>query len=174
MVQSVITRMLIFYFIMQGMQYFKGKPNQPVVSQPGVQDPSGAAGVATPTGVPGNIFPKGTRFDIYVYISEMDKFDDFENERALFWFISDVEYGNWNIGPNGDGNFLFENQIELTPVSCRFILFFQFIEIKSTLNSIDDAKQWNDLHSCVCDRDRAVAKSTRQRNLLEETNIFKF
>lgn len=117
MFQSIATRMLIFYFIMQGMNYFKGKPNQTNVSQsPDAAAAAGGGGVVTPGQIPGNMFPKGTRFDIYVYICEDSKFDDFENERALYWMIADVEYGNWNIGKERDGNLYFENIIELTPV----------------------------------------------------------
>lgn len=107
--------MIVFYFIMQGMQYFKGRPNQPPNASQ--SSPDAAVGSTATLQTPGNMFPKGTRFDIYVYITEDSKFDEFENERALFWMIADVEYGNWNIGPNADGNLLFENQIELTPVS---------------------------------------------------------
>ena len=117
MFQSIATRMLIFYFVMQGLNYFKAKPPQSTnPSAPGSDVPGGAATSLTP----GNMFPKGTRFDIYVYISESMNFDEFENEKLLYWVLPDVEYGNWNIGKDGDGNIHFDNQIELTPV--RFFL----------------------------------------------------
>lgn len=109
MFQSIATRMLVFYFIMQGMNYFKGKPNPTNVSQP-------SDGSSAPVNSPGNMFPKGTRFDMYVFISEDSKFEDFDNEKALIWMIADLEYGNWNIGKNEDGILSIENQIELTPV----------------------------------------------------------
>lgn len=113
MFQSIATRMLIFYFVMQGLNYFKAKP-------PGQSGPAQAGGdgaVSTGTNLAlGNMFPKGTSFDIYVYISESSTFDEFENEKFLYWMLADVEYGNWNIGPNGDGNINYDNQIELTPV----------------------------------------------------------
>jgi len=112
MFQSIATRMLIFYFVMQGLNYFKAKP-------PGQSGPAQAGGdgaVSTGTNLAlGNMFPKGTSFDIYVYISESSTFDEFENEKFLYWMLADVEYGNWNIGPNGDGNINYDNQIELTP-----------------------------------------------------------
>lgn len=104
--------MIVFYVAMQAINYFKAKPNTTNVN------PAGGPGLP-PTGTvdqPGNMFPKGTRFDMYVYITETNKFDEFENEKALFWMISDIEYGNWNIGKNEDGIMTFENQIELTPV----------------------------------------------------------
>lgn len=112
--QSIATRMLIFYFVMQAINQFKGKPN---VTQPSEGGSGSDSNIPTPANFQlGNVFPKGTRFDIYVFISESSKFDEFENENALFWMIPDVEYGNWNIGPNGDGVFTYESQIPLTPV----------------------------------------------------------
>lgn len=115
LIQSVISRMLIFYFLMQAMNYFKSKP---INSTPGSTTDGG---VGSPTDPPGNMFAKGTLFDFYVFISEMDQFEQFDDKSALFWRVNDIEYGNWNIGKNQDGIIEYSNQIELTNVCRNFL-----------------------------------------------------
>ena len=64
--KSVAVRAMIFYFI---MNFFR-KPQQ----QTGAAGPDGA----TPSKVPAmNLFTEGMSFDLYVYISEQDDFNDF-------------------------------------------------------------------------------------------------
>ena len=107
--------MIVFYFAMQAINYFKAKP---ATTTTGGGNQAVGSGAPPPGAIDqlGNMFPKGTKLDMYVYISESNKFDEFENERALFWMIPDLEYGNWNIGKDDDGYLTYENKIELTPV----------------------------------------------------------
>jgi len=107
-IKSVAGRMLFMYLAMQAMNHFKTKPTTgpSAATEPGAF--SNMAGEP-----PGNMFPKGTIFDMYVYISESEKFTTF-NESELFWNLKDIEYGNWNNGENKDGIFLFGNQVDLT------------------------------------------------------------
>jgi hypothetical protein len=53
---------------------------------------------------------------MYVYISENDKFTQFDDEANLIWNLEEIEYGNWNIGPNNDGTFTKLSKIQLTEV----------------------------------------------------------
>jgi hypothetical protein len=100
------------YFMMQMMSYFRSKP---VPNVNPVADSSKAGAVAH-GGVPGNLFPKGTFFDLYVYIGESDGFDDFENERSLYFSSKSIEYGDWKIGENSDGVISYPGAFELTTV----------------------------------------------------------
>ncbi|VDD85786.1 unnamed protein product [Enterobius vermicularis] len=52
-----------------------------------------------------NLFSPGQKFEIYVYFSDsMDRFNAFNDEAALFWKETDLVYGDWTSGPNGDGS----------------------------------------------------------------------
>jgi len=101
--------MIFFYLAMQAINYFKAKPNVGTNLTNDASSPASVAGYE-----PGNMFPKGSRFDMYVFISESEKFDRFEDLKALYWNVNDIEYGNWYIGENKDGVFTKSSQIELT------------------------------------------------------------
>lgn len=103
-IKSVAGRMLFMYFAMQAMNYYKGRPV-------GAPDKNPVSNSMSPTGIPGNMFPKGTLFDMYVYISESEKFTNFDEP---FWHLQNLEYGNWNLGEDMDGTITFKSQIELT------------------------------------------------------------
>ncbi|KAJ8769169.1 hypothetical protein K2173_000944 [Erythroxylum novogranatense] len=42
-----------------------------------------------------NIFQKGESLDMWLYLSEHDKFNDFSNESALFWHETNIPYAVW-------------------------------------------------------------------------------
>ena len=111
--QSVATRMIVMYFMMQAMNYFRGKP----VSVPSttVDPKSGVPATGYGTNTPGNMFAKGTHFDFYVYIWELEHFDGFEDSRALYFLEKDIEYGDWTLGENQDGILTYSSNFELTP-----------------------------------------------------------
>ncbi|PNF19201.1 Cleft lip and palate transmembrane protein 1 [Cryptotermes secundus] len=50
-----------------------------------------------------NMFENGTVMDLYVYISESEKFNDFSNPEALIWSEKGIIYGDWSSGSNSDG-----------------------------------------------------------------------
>ncbi|KMZ64783.1 putative Cleft lip and palate transmembrane protein [Zostera marina] len=50
---------------------------------------------AEPSKFMSNIFEKGDRLDMWLYLSEKDKFEDFGNESALLWHEIDVPYASW-------------------------------------------------------------------------------
>ena len=115
--KSMVTRMLVFYFAMQAMSYFRSRPVTPPAG--GVDSPAGsspAAGQHLSGDLPGNMFAKGSMFDMHVYISESDRFTDFGNQSALFWKLENIEYGDWYGGVNKDGLFYQDGRIDLTPV----------------------------------------------------------
>ena len=51
-----------------------------------------------------------------VYISEDEFFTDFNNSKSLFWELEHLEYGDWEMGDNGDGSFVHSGHIEATEV----------------------------------------------------------
>ncbi|RNA33977.1 cleft lip and palate transmembrane protein -like [Brachionus plicatilis] len=107
LVQNVIKQMLIFYFISQVTSgFFKSKPQ--------TQTSTGDSQSVVPSTNPGNIFPKGSIFDMHVYLSEHDYFDSFDDQKALYWLQPAIEYGNWNIGPEKDGILKLNGNFELT------------------------------------------------------------
>ena len=59
---------------------------------------------------------------MYVYISELKKFNDFADKNALFWELKDIEYGDWTGGKNSDGVFEHNGPIQITPVIYCFLL----------------------------------------------------
>ena len=69
--KSVATRALIFYFI---MSFFK-KPAAP---------PAGPDGTPAPArGAAANLYSEGMGFDMYIYLSEQDDFNDFNVPDSL-------------------------------------------------------------------------------------------
>ncbi|XP_021917519.1 cleft lip and palate transmembrane protein 1 homolog [Zootermopsis nevadensis] len=50
-----------------------------------------------------NIFKNGTVMDLYVYLSESEKFNNFSDPEALIWSEKGIVYGDWNSGSNNDG-----------------------------------------------------------------------
>lgn len=119
---------------MQLIGGFKGK------SEISSENPASHS-ISSSTGMPGNIFPKGTLFvskfeilmhlnlskwfiktsfclkDMYVFISESEKFTEFNDETALLWFLNNIEYGDWTYGENKDGILTKKNEIILTEVN---------------------------------------------------------
>uniref|UniRef100_A0A0N5AJI3 Cleft lip and palate transmembrane protein 1-like protein n=1 Tax=Syphacia muris TaxID=451379 RepID=A0A0N5AJI3_9BILA len=89
----MLYRIMIIYFVTSLLKKFMA-PQLPV------------AGNGTSTFPPSrNLFPPGQKFDIYAYLSDsMDKFTSFDDEKALFWKETNLIYGDWESGPNGDGS----------------------------------------------------------------------
>ena len=104
--------MVIMYFAMQAMNYFKSGP----AMKQSVSTTGDSLSSQSHTDLPGNIFAKGTKFDMYAYISEAEKFTDFNDLKSLYWSLNDIEYGDWTGGLENDGVFVFDNKIELTEV----------------------------------------------------------
>jgi hypothetical protein len=93
-------RMLIIYLI---SSFFRRSPTPPAPS-PGI--PGSPAQLHRPVG---NLFPNGTIFDLYVYVSESVTED--VNEKDLIWFKPGLIYGDWYSGPNGDSSYTFSTDI---------------------------------------------------------------
>ncbi|KAL5241709.1 hypothetical protein ACI65C_009119 [Semiaphis heraclei] len=90
-VKTLIVRSLVIYFI---TSMFKKSSNVP---------PDGVTSVGD--SIPNvNFFEFGTKFDMYVYLSE-DSVKNMMNENELIWKKTDLEYGDWSSGPNNDGTY---------------------------------------------------------------------
>ncbi|KAG9130765.1 hypothetical protein Leryth_012708 [Lithospermum erythrorhizon] len=75
-----IVRVMVFW-------YFASKffgPKKPPTSSPD-----------QPSSQISNLFHKGDYLDLYVYLSEREKFNDFGNEDALVWQESNIPYAVW-------------------------------------------------------------------------------
>lgn len=55
--------------------------------------------------------------DLYVYLSEQEKFSDFDNPAALFWLEEELIYGDWTSGMNGDGSYEKKATLPISEVS---------------------------------------------------------
>ena len=54
-----------------------------------------------------NIFENGTIFDLHVYLSEFETFNEFGNPEAHVWTETGLIYGDWSSGPDNDGSRVF-------------------------------------------------------------------
>ncbi|CAA7396504.1 unnamed protein product [Spirodela intermedia] len=70
-----IIRMAVFWYF--AMKFFS--PKKPV----------------EPSQLISNLFQKGDHLDMWVYLSEREKFNDFSNEDALVWHESNIPYAIW-------------------------------------------------------------------------------
>lgn len=101
-VKSMIMRGLVIYFV---MSFFR-RPQTPPPGSPG--SPGTADGsVQLPQGAATNLFQNGTLFDLYVYLSETQEFDGFQDDRALVWTQEGLVYGDWTSGADQDGCYAF-------------------------------------------------------------------
>ncbi|CAG9113769.1 unnamed protein product [Plutella xylostella] len=92
--KSLIIRALIVYFITSMFR-------QPAAPKPDLKSPAGGA-----PRIPAiNMFNNGTMLDMYCYISEKEYIDNNFDDTELTWKHTDLIYGDWTGGPQGDGTF---------------------------------------------------------------------
>ncbi|XP_017881744.1 cleft lip and palate transmembrane protein 1 homolog [Ceratina calcarata] len=90
--KSLIIRVLIIYCISHLFRRIQ-------------TDYSPTSGVANPTHQPAvNLFKNGTLFDLHVYLSESENFEQFDDPRSLIWLEKGLIYGDWYSGPDKDGS----------------------------------------------------------------------
>lgn len=116
-VKGFLFRMVVIYVISSMFRTWRGEPpkaDRVNLTDSGVKMPSSAGEFhSRPPGSPSqNLYHKGFAFDLYVYVWESEKFASFDDPKALFWHESNLIYGDWNSGPNGDGSRTFSGQIE--------------------------------------------------------------
>merc|ERR1719232_2518371 len=85
------------------MSFFK-KPAAPPAAGPD-GSPAPARGAAA------NLYSEGMGFDMYVYLSEQDDFNDFNMPDSLIWKKLGLKFGDWTDGENSDSVFEFSSQI---------------------------------------------------------------
>ncbi|RZF36720.1 hypothetical protein LSTR_LSTR005033 [Laodelphax striatellus] len=93
--KTFILRGLIIYLVMA----FLRRPQQQ--TEPGANAPPQAL----------NIFENSSIMDMYVYLSEDEKFLK-HDESKLIWQKNGLIYGDWTSGPNGDGTYNFETKFQ--------------------------------------------------------------
>ncbi|KAF7994355.1 hypothetical protein HCN44_003827 [Aphidius gifuensis] len=91
--KSLIIRSLIIYFITSFFRRPTPDPNNTGVGGSGVQGKLPAS----------NIFDNGTLFDLYIYLSELENFNNYNDNNALIWHEKNIIYGDWYSGDNNDG-----------------------------------------------------------------------
>jgi hypothetical protein len=101
-IKSLVSRVVIFWCI---MQFFK---KSPPAAQPGEDGKSVMRAPAT------NLFQEGTDFDMFVYISEQDDFNEFDMDEHLYWKLEGIQFGKWDQGINGDSIYEKSMQVPLS------------------------------------------------------------
>ncbi|KAL1122303.1 hypothetical protein AAG570_003708 [Ranatra chinensis] len=100
--KSLILRALFIYFI---TSFFR---------RPATTPDSGMSAPAKPPAY--NIFDNGTLMDLYVYLSEKEVFQEYDDEDALIWKHHGLVYGDWESGENKDGTYTIERTFEPSEV----------------------------------------------------------
>ncbi|KAH0544240.1 cleft lip and palate transmembrane protein 1 homolog [Cotesia glomerata] len=100
--KSLIIRSLVIYFI---TSFFRRPAADPAST-------AASADGAVPKYQAANIFENGTLFDLYVFLSESDHFNNFEDQQALIWKEKSLMYGDWTSGANNDGTRFFAYKFE--------------------------------------------------------------
>jgi hypothetical protein len=76
--------------------------------------------------------------DLYVYLSESEKFNDFGNPEALIWSEKGLVYGDWSSGSDGDGTRVHNIEFETSEVISVIILSTVYPEfLYKLLNDAD-------------------------------------
>lgn len=97
--KSLILRALVFYFI---TSFFR----RPAAT------PADQGGATAPAKLPAfNYFENGSIMDMYVFLSEEEKFTKFNDPSALIWKQENLVYGDWIAGPEGDGTYSIDYKI---------------------------------------------------------------
>ncbi|XP_008553083.1 putative lipid scramblase CLPTM1 [Microplitis demolitor] len=100
--KSLIIRSLIIYFITSFFRRPAADPATSAATTDGVVPKYPAV----------NVYDNGTLFDLYVFLSEAEVFNSFEDSRALIWQEKGLVYGDWTSGPNHDGTRFFNHKFE--------------------------------------------------------------
>lgn len=93
--------MVIMYFI---FSFFRGNQT-PKHTDPNSKIPAIPAR---------NIFPDGTLTNLYVYLSENETMENYDNSN-LFWYKEGLKYGDWYSGVNKDGTYVIQKNVPITP-----------------------------------------------------------
>lgn len=97
-VKGIMVRAVIIYFI---TSFFRRPQTSPTQQAPDTVRRSS-----------GNLFPNGTEMDLYMYISDEERFSSFGMRESLIWHQADLIYGDWSSGRNGDGIFTKEVKVQ--------------------------------------------------------------
>lgn len=95
--KGIVLRLLTIYMI---MSIFRGRSSVPNANSNSTIAPKASS----------NLFPNGTKFDLYVYLSENEIVPNFKNE--LVWNLPGIIYGDWYGGPNGDSSYNFKKKFK--------------------------------------------------------------
>lgn len=63
-----------------------------------------------------------------MYLSESEKFNDFNNPEALVWSEKGMVYGDWSSGSNGDGSHMHSIEFKTSEVISVLILSTVYLE----------------------------------------------
>uniref|UniRef100_A0A1I7V7D3 Cleft lip and palate associated transmembrane protein 1 n=1 Tax=Loa loa TaxID=7209 RepID=A0A1I7V7D3_LOALO len=98
-VKGMLYRIMIVYFVTSFLKNFmSGRSGNIGYNNTGVSN----RGASLPSR---NLFQPGQKFDLYIYLSDsQDRFDEFDDESALFWKETGLTYSDWTSGPDGDGS----------------------------------------------------------------------
>uniref|UniRef100_A0A1I8A149 Cleft lip and palate transmembrane protein 1 homolog n=1 Tax=Steinernema glaseri TaxID=37863 RepID=A0A1I8A149_9BILA len=97
-IKGIAVRMVMMYAFMSFMRSMSGQ-------QGGANNNTAAPATGKAFPPARNIFAPGQLFDFHMYISESNaRFEDFDRSESLLWKETNLVYGDWTSGPNGDGS----------------------------------------------------------------------
>ncbi|GBM60069.1 Cleft lip and palate transmembrane protein 1, partial [Araneus ventricosus] len=99
---SVLRKIMLSAFILYFVRSFFGEAQKPTENI--------ASNGSMPTKISQNLFQNGTKMTLYVYISAKPELTF--NAMGLIWFQPNIVYGDECGGPNGDGTYTLETEIE--------------------------------------------------------------
>ncbi|KAK0397603.1 hypothetical protein QR680_002188 [Steinernema hermaphroditum] len=97
-IKGVVFRMVMFYAFMSFMRSMTGQ-------QGGSHNTTTAASTGKAYPPARNLFTPGQLFDFHMYLSESGaRFENFDDVASLVWKETNLVYGDWTSGRNGDGS----------------------------------------------------------------------
>ncbi|MGH0114885.1 UNVERIFIED_CONTAM: hypothetical protein FKN15_065809 [Acipenser sinensis] len=86
----------------------------------------------------------GNGEDLHVYISESEHFTDFNNTETLLWAQTDLVYGDWSSGENGDGCYQLYQELDVPERAEDYgpIEVISHWHPNVTISMVDDHTAW--------------------------------
>lgn len=156
--KTMLYRLMTFWVISQVIKSFSGKKAVPV-------DPNNPSTVAVNNAITTNLFRTGDMLDLYLYYSESEYFDKYNNNKFLLWHEHSVEFGNWYDGEFKDGSRKISGQINAsTNVQNNGSVYFHVFFVKHGFPHDPNSKYYEA---------DAVAKQSKLMMLYKKQHIHK-
>jgi len=168
LIKTLAIRMFIIYCI--SSLFRRGQTPTPGPSEGG---PEGA--VRSVSMQAANVFQKNSLMDMYIYVTETEMFQEYNDANALFWMVEELEYGDWTGGIFGDGIFTRSGQLTISEnVQNNGTLYIHVFVVKTGLSpNPADSERYNKMYTIYKSRPLTKIKKRRyhmMKNLLTGTS----